>query len=305
MHDHSHHKHDNIGPAIFLNVAFTVIEIIGGLWTNSLSILADALHDLGDSVALIAAWVLERRSRLPADARRTFGYRRLSLLAAFFSAGVLIAGSVYILSAAIPRLAAPQPVNAGGMIGLAVLGIAFNGWGFLRLKHGRSMNERMLAWHLLEDVLGWVVILLGGIVLRFWDVPILDPILTICFVSYTLWNVVKATREAFNIFLEGVPADVDLPRLNAEIAALDGVAGLHDVHIWSLEGATHLFTGQVSVATSDSGEIAQIRLRLRELLHAHGIEHSTIEIVPEGWPLDTSCALETPHYHGGHAPHKH
>ena len=160
--------------AAFLNLAFTFLEIVGGLWTNSLAILSDALHDFGDSVALLVSWIFERGAKKSPDANRTFGYQRLSLFSALFSGSILIGGSIVIIFQAVPRLFNPELVNAFGMVAIAIVGIIFNGIGFLLLKKGESLNEKVLSWHLLEDVLGWMGILVGGIIIYFWNFYILE-----------------------------------------------------------------------------------------------------------------------------------
>jgi cobalt-zinc-cadmium efflux system protein len=149
-------REERVRFAAFLNVAFTVVELVGGFWTNSLAILSDALHDFGDSIALLVSWLFERGARKAPDKSRTFGYQRLSLFSAFFSASILIGGSIIIIFQAIPRLFNPETVNTFGMVGIAVIGILFNSAGFFLLKKGESLNEKVLSWHLLEDVLGWV-----------------------------------------------------------------------------------------------------------------------------------------------------
>jgi cobalt-zinc-cadmium efflux system protein len=149
-------REERVRFAAFLNVAFTVVELVGGFWTNSLAILSDALHDFGDSIALLVSWLFERGARKAPDKSLTFGYQRLSLFSAFFSASILIGGSIIIIFQAIPRLFNPETVNAFGMVGIAVIGILFNSAGFFLLKKGESLNEKVLSWHLLEDVLGWV-----------------------------------------------------------------------------------------------------------------------------------------------------
>jgi len=291
-HVHSHSREKNIGIAVLLNVAFTCIEVIGGLWTNSLTILSDALHDFGDSVTLIVAWVLERKARAPADRKRTFGYQRLSLLSAILSALVLVAGSIVILTQAIPRLIHPERVNATGMTWLAVLGIAFNGLGFLRLQKGSSVSEKVLAWHLLEDVLGWTVILVGAVTMQFWDNPLIDPILTIGFIAFTLRGVGKNIKEMFNIFLQGIPSHIDLESVRRAILGVEGVKDVHDVHIWSLDGETDIFTGHVVVAQEELALVDGLRMRIREALRAEHIEHSTIEI--ESTEPCPGCEIEQP-----------
>ena len=138
--------------AVLLNLALTILELIGGFWTNSLAILSDALHDFGDSVALGSSWIFERKARQAPDKIRTYGYQRLSLFSALFSALVLVAGSIIIFFQALPRFFNPQFVDATGMFGLAIIGIILNGAGVILLKKGKSLNEKVLSWHLIEDV---------------------------------------------------------------------------------------------------------------------------------------------------------
>jgi len=279
----------SIRVAVLLNVSFTVIEVIGGLLTNSVALLADALHDLGDSVALIMAWVLERKATKPADGKRTFGYARLSLLSAIISATVLVGGSLYILSQAVMRLMQPEHVSAPGMIGLAVLGILLNGIGFLRLKRGSSANEKVLSWHLLDDVLGWGVILVGAVIIQFWDNHLIDPLMTIGFVAFTLWGVSKTVRETYNIFMEGVPAHISVEGIRKGVLALPGISGIHDLHVWSLEGDTDLLTGHVVVSPERLASPDATRIEIKALLAGFHVEHSTLELESAGACSGDEC----------------
>jgi cobalt-zinc-cadmium efflux system protein len=231
--------------AAFLNFAFTIIELVGGFWTNSLAILSDALHDFGDSIALLFSWLFEREAKKPPDAKFTFGYQRLSLFSALFSASILIGGSIVIIFQATPRFLNPEPVNAFGMVGIGVVGIAFNGAGFFLLKKGESLNEKVLSWHLLEDVLGWVGILIGGIIIYFWKFYLVDPIITIALTAFILYNVAKNLQEAVSILMQGVPKHINLKAVKKDIKAIKGVIGIHDIHIWSFEGETDVFTAHV------------------------------------------------------------
>lgn len=285
----SDRREQNIKTAVFLNVAFTAIEVAGGIWTNSLAILSDALHDFGDSIALIASWFAERKAKKPPDKKRTFGYQRLSLFSALFVAIVLVAGSLFILSKAIPRLFAPEHTNAPGMIGLALLGVVVNGIGVWRLKKGQSQSEKVLSWHLLEDVLGWLVILIGGIIIQFWDSHIIDPIMTIGFTAFIFWGVSKNLKSTFNIFMQGVPAHIDIEGVRQALNGIKGVKGVHDIHIWSLEGETDIFTGHIVVAERYLRHPNAIRKKIKDMLAKHHIEHSTIEIESEQFCSGIEC----------------
>jgi len=265
--------------AAFLNAAFTIVEVAGGFWTNSLSILSDALHDFGDSIALVISWIFERRARKTPNAKFTFGYQRLSLFSALFSASILIGGSIVIILQAIPRFLNPEPVNAFGMLGIALIGITLNGAGYVLLKKGESLNEKVLSWHLLEDVLGWIVILVGGIVIYFWKFYFIDLIMTVALTVFILYNVAKNMREAINILLQGVPKHINLEAVKHDIMTINGVLGLHDIHIWSLEGETDIFTAHVVLDDETlEKQSEQITRSIKDTLRIHHIEHSTIEL---------------------------
>ncbi len=272
-------REERVRLAAFFNAAFTIIEIIGGFWTNSLAILSDALHDFGDSTALIISWIFERGAKRTPNAKFTFGYQRLSLFSALFSASVLIGGSIVIIIQAIPRLFSPEPVNAFGMLGIALIGITFNAVGFLLLKKGESLNEKVLSWHLLEDVLGWIVILVGGVVIYFWNFYLVDPLMTVALTVFILYNVAKNLREAINILLQGVPKHINLEIVKQDIAAIKGVLGIHDIHIWSLEGETDVFTAHIVLDDEAlTKQPEQTKQKIKEALNTHHIEHSTIEL---------------------------
>ena len=269
--------------AAFLNFVFTIVELVGGLWTNSLAILSDALHDFGDSIALLVSWLFERGAKRSPDDSHTFGYQRLSLFSALVSASILIGGSIVIIVQAIPRFFNPEPVNAFGMLGIAIIGITFNSAGFFLLKKGESLNEKVLSWHLLEDVLGWITLLIGGIIIYFWKFYLIDPVMTVGLTVFILYNVSKNLREAINILLQGVPEHIDLEAVKADLKGIKGIIGMHDVHVWSMEGETGIFTAHVVLddeALKEPPE--QIKQIIKGALLKHHIEHSTIELEGEG-----------------------
>lgn len=285
-HGHAHHHHchghgseGNIRTAFLLNFFFTLLEIVGGFWTNSMAILSDALHDLGDSLSLGLAWYLERYSQRGPDEKFSFGYARFSLLGALLNSLILIGGSLLILFNVTPRILDPQPVNSQGMLIFALLGIGINGLAVLRLRQGKSLNEKVVLWHLMEDVLGWVVILIASIVLIFVDAPILDPILSIVITIYVLYHVLNNLKEILRILLQGVPGNLSIRAIEAEIAAEAGVESVHHTHIWSLEGQRHLLSTHIVVSDDiKREELMAVKARVRELMRNRGIEHVTIEV---------------------------
>ena len=205
---HSHAGHDhgsesNLKVAFFLNLGFTIVEIIGGLLTNSIAILSDALHDAGDTASLGLAWYFERVSERGRTSRLTYGYKRFRLLGGLITGLLLIAGLAFVLWKAVGRLISPEPVNAPGMMVLAVIGILVNGAAVLRVRKGTSLSEKVVSWHLLEDTLGWGAVLIGAGIMAIWDLPIIDPILSIGISLFVLWNVGRNLSKRH----QGLPPD--------------------------------------------------------------------------------------------------
>ncbi len=206
-HHHHHHGSEsgNIATAFWLNFSFTIIEFIGGWLTNSVAIMADAMHDLGDTLAIAFAWFAAKVAGKEATPRYSYGYRRWSLLSALINSVILVLGSCWILYEAIPRLWEPQLPHAAGMMALAVLGVLVNGAAVFKLRRGKTQNEQILTWHLLEDVLGWVAVLVGSILIYFTDWAWLDPLLSIGFTCFILINVWRNLRHTLALFLQVSP----------------------------------------------------------------------------------------------------
>lgn len=282
-HMHTDNGSKNLRLAFFLNFGFAILEIGGGLWTNSVAILSDAVHDLGDSLAIGSAWFLEKRSHRAGDHKYSYGYRRFSVLGAAINAVVLLVGSFFVLSEAITRLFQPEPAMAEGMIAFAVVGILVNGFAVLKLRGQSSLNASVVAWHLLEDVLGWTAVLVVGVVLLFADIQVLDPILSILITLYVLFNVVRNLRKTLAVFLQAVPEGVEIAELERQFLEIDGVHSTHHTHVWSLDGQNHVLTTHVVVdPTLDLEAVGAIRQRVRELAAENKFGHTTVEIEREG-----------------------
>jgi len=275
--------------AFFLNLGFTVLEVVGGLWTNSLAILSDALHDLGDSVSFGVSWYLERVSERRNDRRFSYGYRRFSLLASLISATILLFGSLVVLAEAIPRLINPEHSNAQGMLAFAIVGIVVNGLAAFRMRAGKSMNARMIALHLVEDVLGWVAVLLVSLMLLLRDIHILDPILSILITAYVLYNVVRNLRETLALFLQAVPESLDVGAIESRLRALPDVRSMHHTHVWSLDGERHVLTTHVVVAeNTPKASILSVKRAFKAIAEDLGLEHTTLEVEFE----DEDCLMK-------------
>jgi cobalt-zinc-cadmium efflux system protein len=288
-HDHDHQGEKNIGIAFFLNLGFTIIEIIGGIWTNSVAILSDAIHDFGDSLSLGLAWYLHRVSKKGSDHKYSYGYKRFSLLGAIINSIVLTTGSVIILFETVPRILHPQETNAEGMFMLAILGIIINGAAVFRLRKGKSLNEKAVSLHLWEDVLGWVAILIGSVVMYFFDVPIIDPLLSIGISVYIIYHVYKNIRASLRILLQGTPEELNTEAIITSLAGFDTIDSIHDLHTWTIDGIYHIATLHVVLKqNTDMNSLAALKTEIREKLKELDISHATIEFETR----DEECCLE-------------
>jgi cobalt-zinc-cadmium efflux system protein len=287
-HDHTHtHSSGNIKRAFWVNLIFTVIEIIGGIYTNSLAILSDAVHDLGDSLSLGMAWYFEKYSKKSRDNKYSYGYRRYSLLSATINSFVICLSSIFILTQAIPRLIHPQHSDAKGMIVLAILGIIANGYALFGLNKNESVNERTVFFHLLEDVLGWVAVLIGAIIMLWKDWPIIDPILSVLIALYIFWNVFKNLRNAVRIFLQGIPKNISMKQIRADLLDLTFVGDLHDLHVWSMDGDYHVATMHVCLKSDyNLSELQVLKSQVMDVLKRHEVQHATIEFEHSEDPCD-------------------
>ena len=223
-------------------------------------------------------WRLERISNRKGDRKFSYGYKRFSLLGALFSSFVLIGGSVFVVSEAIDRLQSPQPLNAPGMVVFAILGIGINGYAAIRMHGGKNLNSRIITWHLLEDVLGWTAVLAASVVLIFFNLPIIDPILSLFVTAIIIFNVIKNLRKTLVLFLQGVPDQVDVDLFEKNILKMEMVEGSHHTHVWSLDGDTNVLTTHIVLCPGAKKEqIRAIKTQAREFAQEAGVSHSTIE----------------------------
>jgi len=279
----------------FLNLFFTLFEIAGGFYTGSMAILSDAVHDLGDAIAIGLSWILDVRAKKKPDATYTFGYGRYALLGGMISSLVLVAGAVAVIAEAVPRLFDPLPVNAPLMIVFAVFGVVVNGIAAFHASRGATTNEKAVGLHLFEDVFGWVAVLVGAIAMTLWDLPIVDAVLSLLFTVYILFHVFKNLRELLAVFLERVPAALSVDAVAQ--AAVDGkdVLSVHHIHLWTLDGVHPLATFHAVVRADCTAEdLAAIRAGLHGRLERAGIDHATVEIeCGTGHCEDPACDPET------------
>ena len=295
-HEHHHEEVKNIKVAFFLNLFFTLLEIVGGFFTNSMAILSDAVHDLGDSLSLGLAWYFQKVSSKGSDKSYSYGYKRFSLLGAIINSIVLIVGSIFILSAAIPRIFHPEKTQAAGMFFLAIIGVLINGVAFLRLKKGSSLNAKVVSLHFLEDVLGWVSILVGAVIMYFFNVPVIDPILSVGIAFFVLFNVYKNIRQTLHIILQGIPDNVDIEEISQQLQEFKGIEDIHDLHVWSVDGNYNILTVHVVLNTLlEKDKITELKGRIRNSLKQKGIQHATIEFetTEERCDFEVCCDITT------------
>lgn len=267
-----------IKAAFLINFLFTLIEIVGGLLTNSVAILSDAIHDLGDTISLGISWGLEKVSKRDPDEKYTFGYDRFSLLGGIVSSLVLFGGTIFILTETIPRLLSPESVDPLGMLGFAVLGVLFNLAAYIKVRSGESLNEQAVTLHLLEDVFGWVAIMIGSILILLFDWVFIDPLLSIIITIYIFIHVLRNLKEILKVLLQKVPEKIDVDIIEENIKNIKGILKVYHTHIWSLEGSKVMFSTHIVVPiTMRPKQLMDVKEQIREYLKEEGISHVTIE----------------------------
>lgn len=265
---------NNILIAFLLNLSFSIFEFIGGAITGSVAIMSDAMHDLGDAVAIGVSYFLERKSKQQPDEIFTYGYARYSVLGSVIVSGILVFGSVIIISNAVWRIFHPVEINYNGMILFAVVGVVLNFLAAYITRKGCSLNQKAVNLHMLEDMLGWVVVLIGAVVMRFTDIPILDPIMSIGVAIFILIHAVKNLKEILDIFLEKVPTGISVDDIKHHISGIDGVLDVHHIHIRSIDDQNNYAT--MHIVTDKNAHF--IKKNVRDKLKEYGIAHITLEL---------------------------
>ena len=292
----------NIFIAFILNLAFSVFEFIGGIFTGSVAIVSDAVHDIGDAASIGTSYFLERKSKKQPDDKYTYGYARYSVIGSVITTFILLFGSALVIYNAIHRIINPTKINYDGMIIFAVIGVAVNFLAALFTRHGDSLNQRAVNLHMLEDVLGWIVVLIGAIVMRFTDFYIIDPIMSICVALFIFVSAIKNMKEIIDIFLEKLPDEINLEEIKHHICEIENVLGVHHIHIWSLDGQNNYATMHI-VTKGNSHTVKEL---VREELKEHGISHVTLEIELEGEEChEEHCHVDTIARSGHHHHHHH
>lgn len=296
----------NILIAFILNLSFSIFELIGGYFTNSVAIMSDALHDFGDALSIGLSLILEKISKKKADNKYTFGYKRYSILGAYITTTVLFLGSLIVIYNAIKRILNPEPINYDGMIIFAVFGVIVNFLAAYFTRGGDSMNQKAVNLHMLEDVLGWAVVLVGSVLMKFTDISYIDSIMSIGIAIFILINAYKGLKEILDIFLLKMPESLKVHDIEKMVLAVPQVEGVHHVHVWSMDGQRSYGTMHLITSSKDS---ERLKKTVKEKLKDLGLVHTTIEI--EG--IDENCEEihcqedqeELDHSHHHHHHHHH
>lgn len=287
----------NILIAFILNLSFSIFEFIGGVFTGSVAILSDAIHDIGDAMSIGVSYFLEKKSKKQPDKTYTYGYARFSVIGSVITTLILLFGSIAVIYNAIIRIINPVPINYNGMIIFAIVGVVVNFCAAYFTKEGDSLNQKAVNLHMLEDVLGWVVVLVGAIVMRFTDISIIDSIMSIAVAIFIFVNAIKNLKTVLDLFLEKIPDNISIDEIKDHIKEIDGVIDVHHVHIWSMDGFNNYATMHI-VTDDDSHKIKHL---IRDELKEHGIEHVTLEL-EKG---DENCHEESCHIHHKKSHHHH
>lgn len=290
----------NILVAFILNLLFSIFEFIGGTITGSVAIISDAVHDIGDALSIGLSYFLERKSKKQPDDIYTYGYTRYSVIGSLITTIILLFGSVTVIYNAVMRMFNPVTIDYSGMIVFALIGAVVNLIAAWFTKEGDSLNQKAVNLHMLEDVLGWIVVLIGAIIMRFTDISVIDPVMSIFVSVFIFINAIKNLINVANLVLEKIPDEIDIEEIKEHILSIDGVTDVHHIHIWSMDGYNNYATMHI-VTERESFEVKK---EIREELREHNIGHVTLELegINENCS-DESCSIEQNNNHRHHHHH--
>ena len=292
----------NIFIAFILNLSFSIFEFIGGIFTGSVAIISDAVHDIGDATSIGAAFFLERKSKMQPDKKYTYGYARFSVVGSVITTLILLLGSAWVIYNSIRRIFNPVEINYNGMIVFAVVGACVNLCATLLTRDNSSLNKKAVNLHMLEDALGWIVVLIGAIVMKFTNIYIIDSLMSIGVATFILTSCVKNLKEALDIFLEKIPRGIDLDEIRKHLCEIEGVLDVHHIHVWSMDGHTNYATMHIVV----KGDTHNIKDLVRHELNEYEIGHTTLELEDEDERCNERCChIETVSPSGHHHHHHH
>ena len=289
----------NILIAFLLNISFSIFEFFGGILTNSVAILSDSVHDLGDAISIGISYFMERKSKKGANNKYTYGYIRYSVLGGVITTVILLVGSILVIIGAIKRLFNQVEVNYSGMIIFAIFGVILNFIAAYVTRKGDSINQRSVNLHMLEDVLGWIIVLIGAIIMNFTNIKILDSIMSIGVSLFILFHSLKNLKKVLDLFLEKTPDNIDIDEIKQHLLKIEGVDDIHHIHIWSIDGFNNYATMHI---VSKSKDILNVKKEIRKELEEHNICHSILETEEEACS-DQECHVKLSNTHNHHHHH--
>ena len=290
----------NIFIAFILNLSFSVFELLGGLYTGSFAILSDSLHDLGDATGIGLSYLFEKRSKKAPDNKYTYGYARYSVIGSVIMTLILILSSITIVYNAIHKLFNPSEVNYNGMIILAIIGTAVNILATIITHKGNSLNQKAVNLHMLEDVLGWLIVLIGAIVMKFTGITIIDPILSIAVALFVFISSIKTLISALSVLLEKVPDKTQTEEIRKHLCDIDDVTDVHHIHLWSMDGNS----GYATMHIVTDGNPAAVKENVKKVLNKYHIFHSTLELETTAEDCkEKSCKVSVSHHKCAHHHH--
>lgn len=279
----------NILIAFILNIGFSIFEFIGGMITNSVAIISDSIHDIGDAMSIGISYLLEHKSKQKPDSKYTYGYIRYSVIGSSITTLILMIGSIFVIYNAINRILNPIEVHYNGMILLAIFGVIINYLAAYFTKEDNSLNQKSVNLHMLEDVLGWIVVLIGAVVMKFTDISMIDPILSILVALFIFINACKNFKTIIDLFLEKIPKNISIEDIQKHLLEIEGIKNVHHMHIWSIDGYHNYAT--MHIVVQDGYE--KIKQLVKEELKEHGITHTTIELEsPKEKCEDLNCKID-------------
>ena len=278
--DHVSGRGATLKRALILTCLILAVEFVGGLISHSLALLSDAGHVLTDVFALGLAWFAVEQAKRPADRRRSYGYHRVSILAALVNSVTLIVIVIAIAYEAIRRLVSPEPVQGAIVIVTALTGIAINSYVAFGLRgDGKSMNLRAALLHVTGDIAASIGVVLAGAVILLTGWLYIDPLLSLgiaILIAFGAWRIV---RETVNLLMEGTPGDINLAAVTGEIAGTSLVTGMHDLHVWALSSDEMALSCHVVVGDCELGDAEHVVRDLETRLCARfAIGHTTIQV---------------------------
>lgn len=285
----------NILIAFILNLSFSIFEFIGGTITNSVAIISDSIHDIGDALSIGISYFLEKKSKKQPDEKYTYGYIRYSIMGSLITTLILVIGTSIVIYNSITRIINPVEIDYNGMIVFAVLGVIVNFMAAYFTKDGNSLNQKSVNLHMLEDVLGWIIVLIGALIIKLTNISIIDSILSILVSLFILVNALKNFKSILDLFLEKTPNDIEISEIKENLLKIENIIDVHHIHIWSIDGynnyaTMHVITNEKNVKTK-----AQIREKLKQ----YKINHVTIELEDKNEQCE-NCECKTHFNHDKH-----